>query len=207
MGADTAPTDNLKKRGGQVGAVKGAPGWGHSGVAPTRRPHPAGPQWGKGGGPGPRLWPPHTPHRPGRAACAGSGARAYRPPPKLSSSSGRGSASQHVMSISGGTGRGGGVVRAVWGSPRRDRHPPSPFPLTWGLVVEDGLGGFGRWLLGGGYLLLLGLAEIALAGLERGGGGRWSGPPSSSPDPPLLRQRSPAPHDPASHPWGPSPHW
>lgn len=102
---------------------------------------------------------------------------------------------------------GGGVVRAVWGSPRRDRHPPSPFPLTWGLVVEDGLGGFGRWLLGGGYLLLLGLAEIALAGLERGGGGRWSGPPSSSPDPPLLRQRSPAPHDPASHPWGPSPHW
>lgn len=58
----------------------------------------------------------------------------------------------------------------MWGSPRRDRHPPSPFPLTWGLVVEDGLGGFGRWLLGGGYLLLLGLAEIALAGLERGGG-------------------------------------
>lgn len=33
---------------------------------------------------------------------------AYRAPPKLSSSSGRGSASQHVMSISGGQGEGSG---------------------------------------------------------------------------------------------------
>lgn len=98
-GADTAPTDNLKKRGGQGGAVKGAPGRGCSGAAATWRPHPAGPPRGEGG-PAPGCSPP-VPRR-GWAACAGSGARPYRAPPKLSSSSGRGSASQHVMSISGG---------------------------------------------------------------------------------------------------------
>lgn len=56
--------------------------------------------------------------------------------------------------------------------------PSSLSSLTWGLVVEDGLGGFGRQLLGGGHLLLLGLAEVALAGL--GVGGRLSGPPPAT---------------------------
>lgn len=163
LGADTAPTNNLKKRWGG-GAVKGAPGWGHSGAAPTQRPHPAGPQWGKRGARPPAAAPPR---RPGRAACAGRGTCAYRPPPKLSSSSGRGSASQHVMSISGGRGSGG--VSGWCGVPHGGTDTPPPLsPLTWGFVVEDGLGGFGRWLFRRGHLLLLGLAEIALTGL--GGG-------------------------------------
>lgn len=47
--------------------------------------------------------------------------------------------------------------------------PSSLSSLTWGFVVEHGLGGFGRQLLGGGHLLLLGLAEVALAGLVEAG--------------------------------------